>query len=461
MEKDGACEMDKQNKKRSLLERMDQERMMLKLIRKRKRNWLSSKDALASRIKPRTADRREAGTVLCTVEGRVQAHGIQPSRSPEGGCAGGGWKGRTRAELCAEPGSDGCGLHVSLGGRIIGATPASPPSDRDFCAVFRGGSTADIQISVTLKGKRSQKKDTCETWTLTLSEEQRLRAFENKVLRKIFGAKRDEVTGEWRKLHNAELHTLYSSPDIIRNIKSRHRIRNEAVLKRVGEERIMLKLIRKRKRNWLGHWLRRHCLLKDALEEMFKVCHDSLYAVMWLVDEPREFNLSTLPQRRITYVPENLPSKYGVHSEEYLPIRTVTPVAGRNVNCLETRTELAPAFLACTLEYSAQSVSMLLMQLRMVPLSIHVTSAICQSQVDSLTAAKRSAEDAPFSIKSFLSHCYSPFDFLAAAHVTAYGAPCKADLNKLKGKFFAGRASNPGPLADRANALRLSYPGLY
>ncbi|KAJ4445580.1 hypothetical protein ANN_12261 [Periplaneta americana] len=61
----------------------------------------------------------------------------------------------------------------------------------------------------------------CETWTLILREEHRLRVFENKVLRKIFGAKRDEVTGEWRKLHNAELHALYSSPDIIRNIKSR------------------------------------------------------------------------------------------------------------------------------------------------------------------------------------------------------------------------------------------------
>ncbi|KAJ4433494.1 hypothetical protein ANN_15798 [Periplaneta americana] len=54
----------------------------------------------------------------------------------------------------------------------------------------------------------------CETWTLTLREEQRLRVFENKVIRKIFGAKRDEVTGEWRKLHNTELHALYSSPDI-------------------------------------------------------------------------------------------------------------------------------------------------------------------------------------------------------------------------------------------------------
>ncbi|KAJ4427375.1 hypothetical protein ANN_24996 [Periplaneta americana] len=55
----------------------------------------------------------------------------------------------------------------------------------------------------------------CETWTLTLREEHRLRVFENKVLRKIFGAKRDEATGEWRKLHNTELQALYSSPDIL------------------------------------------------------------------------------------------------------------------------------------------------------------------------------------------------------------------------------------------------------
>ncbi|KAJ4451172.1 hypothetical protein ANN_02614 [Periplaneta americana] len=58
----------------------------------------------------------------------------------------------------------------------------------------------------------------------------------------------------------------------------------------------------------------------------FKVCHGSLYAVMWLADEPTEFNLPTLPQRCITYEAEKLPSKYGVHSEEYIPIRTVTPV---------------------------------------------------------------------------------------------------------------------------------------
>ncbi|KAJ4450771.1 hypothetical protein ANN_02201 [Periplaneta americana] len=76
----------------------------------------------------------------------------------------------------------------------------------------------------------------CETWTLTLREEHRLRVFENKVLKKIFGAKRDEVTGEWRKLHNAELHALYSSPDIIRNIKSR-RLRWAGHVARMGESR--------------------------------------------------------------------------------------------------------------------------------------------------------------------------------------------------------------------------------
>jgi hypothetical protein len=61
----------------------------------------------------------------------------------------------------------------------------------------------------------------CETWSLTLREAQRLRVFENRVLSKIFGPKRDEVTREWRKLHNEKLLDLYSSPSIIRIIKSR------------------------------------------------------------------------------------------------------------------------------------------------------------------------------------------------------------------------------------------------
>jgi hypothetical protein len=76
----------------------------------------------------------------------------------------------------------------------------------------------------------------CETWPLTLREEHRLKVFENRVLRKIFGPKRDEVTGDWRKLHNEELHNLYSSPSIIRMIKSM-RIRWAGHVARMGERR--------------------------------------------------------------------------------------------------------------------------------------------------------------------------------------------------------------------------------
>jgi hypothetical protein len=82
----------------------------------------------------------------------------------------------------------------------------------------------------------------CETWSLTLREEHRLRAFENRVLRRIFGPKRDEMTGEWRKLHNEELHNLYSSPDIIRQVKSR-RMRWAGYVARMGEGRKVYKVL--------------------------------------------------------------------------------------------------------------------------------------------------------------------------------------------------------------------------
>jgi hypothetical protein len=77
---------------------------------------------------------------------------------------------------------------------------------------------------------------------LTLREELRLRVFENRVLSRIFGPRRDEVTGEWRKLHNEELHTLYSSPDIIRQVKSR-RMRWAGHVARMGEERKVYKVL--------------------------------------------------------------------------------------------------------------------------------------------------------------------------------------------------------------------------
>jgi hypothetical protein len=75
----------------------------------------------------------------------------------------------------------------------------------------------------------------CETWSLTLREEHRLRVFENRVLRRIFVPKREE-DGSWRKLHNDELHNLYSSPNVVRVIKSR-RMRWAGHVAHIGEGR--------------------------------------------------------------------------------------------------------------------------------------------------------------------------------------------------------------------------------
>jgi hypothetical protein len=82
----------------------------------------------------------------------------------------------------------------------------------------------------------------CETWSLTLSMEHRLRVFENRVLERIFGPTRDEVTGGWRKLHNEELRDLYSSPSIIRMLKSR-RMKWAGHAERMGERRNAYRLL--------------------------------------------------------------------------------------------------------------------------------------------------------------------------------------------------------------------------
>jgi hypothetical protein len=76
----------------------------------------------------------------------------------------------------------------------------------------------------------------CETWSLTLREERKLRMFDNMVLRRIFGPRRDEIMGKWRRLHTKELNDLYSSPNIVRVIKSR-RMRLAGNVVRMGEKK--------------------------------------------------------------------------------------------------------------------------------------------------------------------------------------------------------------------------------
>jgi hypothetical protein len=82
----------------------------------------------------------------------------------------------------------------------------------------------------------------CETWPLALREEHRLGVFENRVLRRTIGPKRDKATGEWRKLHNEELHDLYSSTSIIRIMKAR-KMRWTGHVARMGEKRNTYRLL--------------------------------------------------------------------------------------------------------------------------------------------------------------------------------------------------------------------------
>jgi len=88
-------------------------------------------------------------------------------------------------------------------------------------------------VESTGKDAKNSRK---ETGSLTLREERKLRVFENMVMRRIFGPLRDEVTGEWRRLHNGELNDLYSSPNIVRVIKWR-RMRWAGHVARMGEEK--------------------------------------------------------------------------------------------------------------------------------------------------------------------------------------------------------------------------------
>jgi len=81
-----------------------------------------------------------------------------------------------------------------------------------------------------------------ETWSLTLREERKLRVFENMMLWRIFGPRRDEVMGDWRRVHNEELNDLYSTPNIVRVIKSR-RMRWAGHVARMGEKRVAYRVL--------------------------------------------------------------------------------------------------------------------------------------------------------------------------------------------------------------------------
>ena len=116
----------------------------------------------------------------------------------------------------------------------------------------------------------------CETWSLTLREEHRLRVFENRVLRRIFGPKRDGVTGERRKLHNEELNDLYSSPNIVPVIKSR-RIRWASHVARMEEGRGVHKVLvgKPEGKRQLGRPRRRwEDKIKMDLQEVGRGCGD-------------------------------------------------------------------------------------------------------------------------------------------------------------------------------------------
>jgi len=102
----------------------------------------------------------------------------------------------------------------------------------------------------------------CETWSLTFREERKLMVIENMVLRRIFGPRRDEVTGEWRRLHSEEINDLYSSPNIVRVVKSR-KMRWVGHVAHMGKERVVYRVLvgkpegrrplGRPKRRWVGN----------------------------------------------------------------------------------------------------------------------------------------------------------------------------------------------------------------
>ena len=112
----------------------------------------------------------------------------------------------------------------------------------------------------------------CETWSLTLWEGRKLRVSEKMVLRRLFGPRRDEVTGEWRRLHNEELNEFYSLPKIVRVIKSR-RMSWAGRVARMGEERGRIGSWwgNRRERRPLGRSRRRYCIILGWISRRWDV----------------------------------------------------------------------------------------------------------------------------------------------------------------------------------------------
>jgi hypothetical protein len=118
----------------------------------------------------------------------------------------------------------------------------------------------------------------CETWSLTLREEHRLRVFENRILRRIFGSncKRDEVTGKWRNLHNEEIHILYCSPNIIKHIRSR-RMRWAGHVARMGKMRYTCKVFM----HYIG--IRHSKIDKLSPTQAFRIRDTEIYNIYMLL----------------------------------------------------------------------------------------------------------------------------------------------------------------------------------
>ncbi|KAJ4451580.1 hypothetical protein ANN_03049 [Periplaneta americana] len=206
----------------AVLERVGEERIIRKLIRKRKRNWLGHslrRNCLLKDVLEGMVNRRRVG--------KYAIRKVQDNTE------------------CLELN----GLHQLLvytdNVNMLEENPQTIRENTEILLEVSSPKATDLEVNpektkymIMIRDQNIVRNRNIKIGDLSFEEVEkfRLRVFENKVLRKIFGTKRDEDTGEWRKLQNPELHAFYSSPDIIRNIKSR-RLRWAGHVARMGESR--------------------------------------------------------------------------------------------------------------------------------------------------------------------------------------------------------------------------------